>query len=140
MHYWEHSLIYRMLAGSWFFSWLITAPADISHYYKNSWSYRGADKLVNSLCKWLQKAGQGVKKQETGSMLIKNPVGFIGLFIFFYFGFDLIINLHDYQTGRIIIGILLAVTGLLLPLLKHAPGLWRGSIIYRCIAWWARTD
>lgn len=138
MNYWENSIVYRILAGSWFLGWLVDAPGEISQHIKYSFSYRLADNFIKLVQKLLNRAGNSLKQHENKSLAVKNPLGFLGLLVFFYFASDLVIN--DYGLKRTIIEIALAAAGILLTLLKIVPGIWTGSIMYRFFAWWTRTD
>lgn len=138
MNYWENSIIYRAISGSWFLGWLVSIPGERSDCYSNSYAYRLGNNLAKFLTRYLQRLGRVLIAQGKTSAFITNPAGFVGLLVFFYFGFDL--SLNDYGLKRTLIEILLMITGLLLPALKPYPGIYRGSIIYRFCSWWTGTD
>ena len=138
MNYWENSIIYRAISGSWFLGWLVSTPEERSDYYTYSYAYRLSNRWLSSLTRYMQRGVRFLTDQGKASIVISNPLGFMGLLLFFYFGFDL--SLNDYDLKRTLIEILLMITGLLLPLLKSCPGIYRGSIIYRFCSWWTRTD
>lgn len=138
MSYFENSIIYKVISGSWFLGWLVSTPEEHPEYYTYSFAYRLSNSLVRCLTACLQRLGRFLLTQGKTSLIINNPIGFIGLLMFFYFGFDL--SLNDYGLKRTLMETLLMIAGLLLPLLKSYPAIYRGSIIYRCCNWWVKTD
>lgn len=138
MSYFENSVIYKVISGSWFLGWLVSTPEDRTDYYTYSYAYRISNSLVTFITDYLQRLGRFLNTQGKTSLIINNPVGFIGLLMFFYFGFDL--SLNDYGLKRTLMETLLMIIGLLLPLLKSCPGIYQGSIIYRFLNWWGKTD
>jgi len=138
MSYFENSLIYKVISGSWFLGWMVSTPGEHPQYYTYSYAYKLSNSLVRSLTVCLQRLGRFLLVQGKTSLIINNPIGFVGLLMFFYFGFDL--SLNDYGLKRTLSEALLMVVGLLLPLVKSFPGIYQGSIIYRFLNWWAKTD
>lgn len=138
MKYWENSLLYKALAGSWFFGWLLLSPEDKSGYFYNAWTYRFVDKMLVAVLRALQQGGQLLQKKEIRSELIKNPAAFLAVCIFFYLSFDLIF--HDYLLTRNMIEVLIIILAFLMSIYKSLPGIWQGSFIYRFFDWWTKTD
>lgn len=138
MSYFENSLIYKIISGSWFFGWMVSTPEEHTEYYTCSYAYKLSNSLVHALTASLQRLGRFLVKQGKTSLVINNPMGFIGLLMFFYFGFDL--GLNDYGLKRTLCEVVLMVVSLLLPLIKSFPGIYQGTIIYRFLNWWTNTD
>lgn len=138
MRFWQNSLIYRLGAGSWLMGWLFAPPGQEKPYYEGSKVYGAILTMTTAAVRWLQKVGAAAKKLETGSILVKNPIGFLGMLLFFYFAFDVV--LHQYVLTRKALEIMLALAGLFLTLLHHWPGLWQGTLVYRLLKWWQDTD
>lgn len=138
MLFWKNSLVYRLCAGSWVIGWLFAPPDQESVYYDGSRACTATGAIGNVTARVLQKAGAAVKRVESGSLLVNRPAGFLGMLLFFYFSFDLV--LHDYALTRAVLESALALTGLLMALLYHWPGLWQGTLAYRLWHWWQDTD
>lgn len=118
--------------------WLVDTPKIRPEYYAHSCAYLLSDSLVNFLTACLQPVGRFLKKQGKSSLIINNPLGFTGLLIFFYFGFDL--SLNNYGLQRTIIEIFLLIVGLIMMFLKTCPAIWQGSFIHRFFNWWGKTN
>jgi len=138
MNYLQNSVLYRFFAGSWFFGWLLATPEDRSHIIINSFIFRITNRLIAKVIELLQNTGRRIRKYENSSIVISNLQHIVGLLIFLFFIFDVI--LHTYFAPRIITEIILASTGLLIVLIKIKPGTWEGSLIIRIFKWWSRTD
>jgi len=138
MKYVKHSIIYKIFAGSWLFGWLISTPEDRSHYYQSSLIYNLTRKLLEIVVGLIYSWGKVFRKYEPTSLVAINPAGFVGLLLFFYFGFDLV--LHDYDFYRTIIEIWLVIAAVLMVFSKILPGIWQGSLIYRIPEWWSSRD
>jgi hypothetical protein len=138
MTYWENSLIYKIISGSWFIGWLVSPPGDRSYYYKYSFAYIISNSLLNYITALLQRFGSCLNSRGKTSLFITNPLGFIGLLIFFYCGFDIILN--DYNFKRNLLEGVLAIIGLFMLFLKLYPSIYQGCIIYRLFAWWGKTE
>ncbi|MBC7076496.1 MAG: hypothetical protein H5T98_10650 [Syntrophomonadaceae bacterium] len=137
MSYWQNSTVYKMLAGSCFFGWLVVYPEDKSHRFRYSIVWKVTNWLINGVVGLLQYAGKFLKQQGNSSLVINNPSGFLGLLAFFYFAFDLVLN--DLTALRAAVETALAAGGLLMLLVKPVPGIWRGSVIFKVLNWWERT-
>ena len=109
MSYFKNSVLYKIIAGSWFFGWLVATPGVRPEYYAHSYAYRLSNSLLNYLTGCLQHLGRFLNNQGKTSLLINNPPGFIGVLIFFYFGFDL--SLNDYGLQRTIRERFLVIVG-----------------------------
>ncbi|MGR6837143.1 hypothetical protein [Syntrophomonas erecta] len=136
MGYTQHSFVFKILAGSWFLGWLFAPPADRSQVFAGSWFYRGSAWLVQALVKGLYRIGQPINRLASSSYLIQNPVGFIGLLVFFYFITDIIIN----PEANVPASLVIAFLAIVIPLLVKAPGIGKGTLIYRLFKWWIRTE
>jgi hypothetical protein len=56
---------------------------------------------------------------EYARIMLFRPLNLIGMCLFFYFSFDLLLN--DYAWERTIFGAFLAMAGLFMPLLRFLP-------------------
>lgn len=138
MTYWTNSVCYRALAGSWLLGWLVRAPEDRSQVFLTSIAYKLSRSCLDRLAAGLQHLGKPINRVSQGSFLVQNPLGFLGLLMFFYFGFDLMINQHSLL--RTLLEYLLLISGLLLPFIAPRPGVWEGSLAGRLLGWWRRTE
>ncbi len=134
----QSSICYKLLAGSWFLGWLVDTPADRDGYYETSVVYRFGRKLVDGAAKLFYRAGAAVRKYEKTSLVAVNPLGVIGMLMFFYLSFD--ISLNDYSWQRTLAEIIFILLALLLAAARSCPGLWKGTAACRAITWWIDHD
>lgn len=134
----NNSFFYRLLAGSWLLGWLVSTPEDTALYYKTSLVYRAGRRLAEGAAKLFYMIGTPVRKYEKTSLVAINPLGFLGMVMFFYLSFD--ISLNDYSWKRTLAEVVLILLALLMTAARSYPGLWKGTIAYRMINWWAGCD
>lgn len=116
----HHSLTYRLLAGSWLFGWLVSAPAEEKTEHESVLS-PVVRRSGRAILQWLYKCGAGLRRWGEGSWILNNWLGLLGLLI-------VALGLWRFIIGAglripailVLIGIAVAVQGFL-------PLAWQGS-------------
>lgn len=131
----RYSWTYRLLAGSWFLGWLVSAPAEVPQDIKSgSVLAPAAQRGSNALGQWLYQCGNVVYKWFSGSRSLSHGPGLVGIFILVYGLWRLVIG------AGLRIPMVLILAGIALSVLQFIPGARQGSIFLSLFRWWSRTD
>jgi|GEM_PF-5880574 len=135
MNYWKNSLIYKILSGSWLFSWLLLAPEDKSAYIAHSFVYKAVSHILKSMIRRLHKWCVVIEKLSKGSLLIGNLYFIIVLLLtavgISCFRFPL-------RLSSVIVGTLILLAVFMTATRKLAPQTWENSLIVNAFAWWRK--
>ena len=131
----RYSWTYRLLAGSWFLGWLVSAPAEVTTDIKSGSALAPAARRgSNALLQWLHRCGTGLYQGFSGSRILSHGLGMMGIFILVYGLWRLAIG------AGLRIPLLLILAGIALSVLQFIPGAKQGSWFLSLFRWWSRTD
>jgi hypothetical protein len=131
----RYSWTYRLLAGSWFLGWLVSAPAEATKDIKSgSVLAPAARRRSNALKQWYYRCGDVLYQWFSGSIILSRWLGLIGIFILVYGLWRLVIG------AGLRIPLVLILAGIALSVLQFIPGAGKGSIFLSLFRWWSRTD
>jgi hypothetical protein len=131
----RYSWTYRLLAGSWFLGWLVSAPAEVTtDINSGSVLAPAARRGSNDFLQWLYRFGTCLNQLFSGSRILSHGLGLLGIFILFYGLWRLAIG------AGLRIPLVLILVGIALSALQFIPGASRGSWFLSLFRWWSRTD
>lgn len=131
----RYSWTYRLLAGSWFLGWLVSAPAEVTtDINSGSVLAPAARRGSNVFLHWLYRFGTCLHQVFSGSRILFHGLGLLGIVILFYGLWRLAIG------AGLRIPLVLILAGIVLSALQFIPGASRGSWFLSLFRWWSRTD
>ncbi len=130
----RYSWTYRLLAGSWFLGWLVSAPAQVKDINNGSVLASATRRGSDVLRQWFYRCGDILHQWFSASIILSRWLGLIGIFILVYGLWRLVIG------AGLRIPLVLILAGIALSMLQFIPGAGQGSIFLSLFRWWSRTD
>ena len=130
----RYSWTYRLLAGSWFLGWLVSAPAQVKDINSGSVLIAATRRAGDVLRQWFYRCSNVLYQWFSGSIILPRWLGLIGIFILLYGLCRLVIG------AGLRIPLVLILAGTALSVLQFIPGARQGSIFLSLFRWWSRTD
>lgn len=130
--WWRGSLLYALLAGSFFFRWLVDPTEPANDYRNTSLTAQLTDKIMPPMLHWLYRIGDRITNWLKGSLFCQYWLSLLGVVVLLL---SVVVLRLTLSLGA---ALSIALIGLGLILTRRIEALLSGTYLGRLTAWWLK--